>query len=58
MNCSIGGIRLVLTFMNIYESFMVKYLQRMLDGRISDTLEGRALSHALDKVRRQHNAVE
>ena len=23
----------------------------MLDGRISDTLEGRALSHALDKVR-------
>ena len=37
---------------------MVKYLQRMLDGRISDTLEGRALSHALDKVRMQHNAVE
>ena len=23
----------------------------MLDGRISDTLEGRALSHALDQVR-------
>ena len=29
----------------------IRSVQRMLDGRISDTLEGRALSHALDKVR-------
>lgn len=30
----------------------------MLDGRISDTLEGRALSHALDKVRKRRTRSE